>query len=99
MVGVIVRHRVNDYEAWKSAFDEHGAVRRQHGALGHRLYRAGDDPNQVIIVNLFRDAAGAQAFAADPSLPEVMQRAGVADHPDIWFCDEVEVADYTVAVG
>jgi len=99
MVAVIVRHRVRDYQAWKPVFDEHGEVRRRHGALGHRLYQLSGDANDVVIVNLFRDAAGAQAFAADPSLPEVMQRAGVEGHPDISFCEEIEVADYTVPVG
>ena len=99
MVAVIVRHRVRDYDAWKPVFDEHGAVRRKHGALGHQLYRASDDPNQLVIVNLFRDAAGARAFAADPSLPEVMQRAGVDGPPDIAFCEQLEVVDYPVTVG
>lgn len=99
MVGVIVRHRVKDYDAWKPVFDEHGAVRRKHGALGHQIYRVSDDPNALVIVNLFRDAAGAQAFAADPSLPEAMQRGGVDGPPDIAFCERIEVVDYPVAVG
>lgn len=99
MVAVIVRHRVRDFDAWKPVFDEHGAVRRRHGALGHQLYRVSGDPHEVVVVNLFRDAAGAQAFSTDPSLPEVMHRAGVEGAPDIRICEQAEVADYTVAVG
>ena len=99
MVAVIVRHRVKDYDAWKPVFDEHGAVRRRHGALGHQVYRLADDANTVIIVNTFRDAAGARAFAADPSLPEAMQRAGVDGPPDIAFGEQVESVDYPLAVG
>jgi len=99
MVAVIVRHRVKDYDTWKPAFDEHGAVRREHGALGHRLYRSSADASEQIIVNLFGDAAAAQAFLDDPSLPEVMQRAGVDGAPEIHVCEQVEVVDYPVAVG
>src|SRR5439155_16045997 len=39
---VIVQHHVQDYERWKPVFDEHGAVRRQHGATGHRIHRSLD---------------------------------------------------------
>lgn len=99
MVAVIVRHRVRDYEAWKPIFDEHGAVRRRHGALGHRLYRVAGDPDEQVIVNLFQDAEGAQAFLADPSLREVMQRAGVEGQPDVLVCDRTESVDYPVAVA
>jgi len=99
MVAVIVRHKVNDFDAWKQVFDEHGAVRRSHGALGHQLYRGATDPQEVVIVNTFKDAAGAQAFMSDPSLPEAMQRAGVADQPDIYLTEQVEVVDYPVTVG
>jgi len=99
MVAVIVRHQVKDYDAWKPVFDEHAQVRRQHGAAGHQLYRVSDDPNQLVIVTLFEDAAGARAFAADPSLPEAMQRGGVEGAPDIAFAEHVEAVDYPVTVG
>jgi quinol monooxygenase YgiN len=99
MVAVIVRHRVRDFDAWKAVFDEHGAVRRSHGALGHRLYRVAGDPQDVVIVNTFRDAAGAQAFMNDPSLPEAMQRAGVEGAPQITVAEQAEIVDYPVAVG
>ena len=99
MVAVIVRHKVSDFDAWKAVFDEHGTVRRRYGALGHQLYRATADAHQVIIVNQFRDAAGAQAFLDDPSLGEAMARAGVVDAPDLYLTEQVEVVDYPVTVG
>ena len=98
MVAVIVRHRVRDFDAWKAVFDEHGAVRRGHGAIDHRLYRVAGDPKDVVIVNTFRDAAGAQAFMDDPSLPEVMHRAGVEGAPQITVVEQAEIVDYSVAV-
>jgi quinol monooxygenase YgiN len=97
MVAVIVRHRVKDYDTWKPFFDEHADVRRRHGAVGHELYRL-NDPNEIIIVNHFNDAAAAQAFMADPSLPEVMQRAGVEGAPDVALGEQAEAVEYPLAV-
>jgi hypothetical protein len=47
-----------------------------------------------VIVNEFSTLEGARAFAADPSLPSVMQRAGVDGPPQVWLCDEVESETY-----
>jgi hypothetical protein len=36
------------------------------------------------------DLTRAKQFAESANLREAMGRAGVADQPDIYFCDEVE---------
>ena len=97
MVAVIVRHQVRDYAAWKPIFDEHGEVRRRHGATGHRLYRVAGSPTDLIIVNQFPSIEQAQAALDDPSLREAMARAGVEGTPDITIVDEVEVLSYEPA--
>lgn len=91
---VHVQHRVESYDAWRPLFDEHRRVREQHGATGHRLYKVADDPNNIVIVNEFESAEGAKAFAADPSLREIMGRAGVMGPPQVLFLDEPEVLSY-----
>lgn len=93
-VNVVVSHHVTDFEAWKVVFKEHEAVRREHGAEGHALYRSIDDPGRVVIVNRFRDEAGARAFLGDPSLAAAMKRAGVDGPPEIHVCREVEDTAY-----
>ena len=97
MIHIIVQHTVRDYDAWKSVFDEHEAVRRQHGATGHTLYRSADDPNEVTIVNQFPSREQADAFAADPSLPEAMERGGVTGKPRVTVVRDSEVVDYRQA--
>src|SRR5438045_3181459 len=99
MVAVIVRHRVKDYEAWKPLFDEHGEVRRRYGGTGHEIYRVSGDPLDLIIVNLFKDEAGAKGFMADLSLPEVMSRGGVASEPEITVCEQADATAYSLAVA
>jgi heme-degrading monooxygenase HmoA len=91
---VMVQHTVRDYDAWKAVFDEHGDVRRRHGASGHELYRGDADPNEITIVNHFPSKEHAEAFAADPSLKEAMERGGVISEPRISWAQEVEAVHY-----
>jgi len=95
MVTLVVFHHVRDYDAWKPVFDEHEAVRRSHGALEHRVYRGVDDPNRVIVHNDFPSEDPARAFMADPSLPAVMERAGVTDEPWLGLVEQLEQKRYT----
>ena len=46
MAKAIVQHHVVDYDRWYPVFTEHEAVRRQHGATGHSIYRAVADPTR-----------------------------------------------------
>jgi heme-degrading monooxygenase HmoA len=91
---IIVQHKVRDYDAWKPVFDEHGDVRRRHGATGHELYRGLHDPNEVTVVNHFASREQAEAFAADPSLKAAMERGGVISEPRITWARETEAVDY-----
>ena len=91
---IIVQHTVRDYDAWKAVFDEHQAVRTRHGATAHELYRGLEDPNEVTVVNQFPSLEQAQAFAADPSLREAMERGGVISEPRITWAAEAEAVDY-----
>jgi hypothetical protein len=94
MAKVIVQHHVTDYDRWLPVFAEHAAVRRAHGATGHSIYRVATDQNTIVIVNDFATMDGARAFTQDPSLPEVMHRAGVDGPPQIWIVDEAEAQRY-----
>ena len=94
MTKVIVQHHVVDYDRWYPVFTEHEGVRRRHGATAHSINREATDPNSVVIVNEFATLEGAKAFAQDPSLPEVMQRAGVDGAPQIWMVNEAESKRY-----
>jgi quinol monooxygenase YgiN len=82
-VTLVVHHKVRDYATWKPVFDEHEGVRRGHGAIEHRLYRALDNPNALVIHNDFPSIEAAEAFGKDPSLPDAMERGGVEGEPSI----------------
>ena len=94
MVILVVHHRVADYDAWKAVFDEHEPVRRSHGEIEHRVYRDLKDPNRVVVHNDFPSADAAQGFLEDPSLREVMSRAGVEGEPGVSFIERVDRKEY-----
>jgi heme-degrading monooxygenase HmoA len=90
MPSMLVRHKVHDYARWKTIFDEHGATRQASGSRGGRLFRNADDPNEVVAIFEWDDLEKARQLAQSDDLRETMQRAGVADRPDVYFLEEVE---------
>jgi hypothetical protein len=80
---LIVRHPVKDFAAWKTVYDEVGALRDQHGCTDERVLHAPDDVNDVLAIHEFPSVARAEAFASDPALKAAMERAGVAGPPRI----------------
>lgn len=91
MTTLAVRHTVQDFGVWKAAFDAHAPARRTHGATGHRVLRDGHD---VLVLIDFDTQEQAGAFTADPSLKEVMAKAGVTSTPDITVREETEGLRY-----
>ena len=90
-----VAHRVADFDRWKPVFDEHGAGRKAHGAVGHRVLRRSDDSNTVTVLTEYGDRSQAEAFLADPSLRAAMGRAGVEGVPEITFWEVEEEVGYS----
>jgi heme-degrading monooxygenase HmoA len=88
---LLVRHKVEDYERWKPVFDhDHGATREQWGSKGGRILCNADDPKELVILLEWDSLENARQFAKADELREAMQRAGVADQPDVYFLEEIE---------
>ena len=85
MTRMFVRHKVNDYAAWRKAYDDFD--RQSLGATAHAVYQNPDDPNDVTVTHDFDTPATAKAFADSNELRTVMGQAGVVGQPDIWFAD------------
>ena len=94
---LIVHHRVRDFDAWKSAFDQNASVRARYGCTGHTIYRSADDPNDVRIFTEWPSREKAEQYTRDPSLPEAMQRGGVIGEPHITFAEEAEITTYATS--
>lgn len=89
MTRMFVRHRVNDYAAWRKVYDEFTPTRVRMGVKDHAVYQAADDANAITVWHDFDTLEAARAFANSDELREAMGRAGVAGEPDIWFTNPV----------
>lgn len=93
MAYVLIRHEVDDYDEWKTAFDDHASTREQRGSRGGRLFRRADDPNHVVILFEWDSLENARAFTDSDDLRETMAEAGVSGEPQILFMEELEEFD------
>lgn len=90
MVRLFVRHPVNDYGAWRKAYDDFDQERRSMGVVGHAVFQSVDDANDVTAWHDFETSQKAKAFVSSERLKSVMQAAGVAGTPTIWFATEAQ---------
>ena len=82
---LLVRAKVQNFEAWKKAYDAHLPVRQEYGLGEEHLLREADDPNDVVLLFKASTLDRARAFMADPSVVEVIQKSGVVGKPEIHF--------------
>ncbi len=45
---MFIRHKVKDYDKWKSVFDEHGSFRKANGSRGGWLMRNADARTRLL---------------------------------------------------
>jgi hypothetical protein len=80
---LVVRHKVEDYAAWRKVYEDLEPLRVQHGCTAKRIWQLADNPNDVLVTHDFPSAEDAGKFAGDPGLKAGMARAGVAGPPQI----------------
>ena len=85
MASIYVRHTVEDYAAWKAAFDENRTTRQAAGGRGGVVYRDADNPNQITTILEWDNLDNARRFAQSDELREAMKEAGVTSQPDVRF--------------
>lgn len=91
MAWIHVRHQVDDYSTWKSAFDQTEAYKRDHGWKHSQLFSVGGDRTDVLVMEEFETLDQARSFLDSPFLLEAMSSAGVSSAPEILLVDELEV--------
>ena len=84
---VIIHHKVQDYEAWSPAFDDHEAVRNAAGLTNARVYRLAEDANNLVVILDMADRRRAEEFAASDDLRSRMRDAGVIGRPEIHYVE------------
>jgi hypothetical protein len=92
--GIIVRHRVKNYDSWREKYRDFDGFLRESGIVGYAISREFDDPNNVIVYHQARDVADLRAFVGSVELEDTMQHADVIGEPDIRFIQVVDFAKY-----
>ena len=82
---ILIRHKVRDFNTWKTGYDAHQPKRKEAGLTESYLLRGADDPNEVVMLFEAEDLNRAKAFAASAELRDKMQEVGVVDKPDVYF--------------
>ncbi len=77
----IAKHKVKNYEKWKTSYDAHDSLRLANGLHSYVIGRSPTDSNMILVVVKADDPAKAKAFAKDPSLKQAMQKGGVTGTP------------------
>jgi len=93
MPHILIRHKVNDYAAWKPFFDNHSATRASYGSQGARVFRNADDASEVIMLVAVDDLDRARELLGSDDLREKMAEAGVSDQPDVYLLDHEETVE------
>ncbi len=94
LAGVIVRHRVEDYDTWRAVYDSFDAARTRAGIGGHAVSRDLENPSRVIVYHQADEVATLREFMKSPELREAMQKAGVTGATDIQFVETTELVEY-----
>jgi quinol monooxygenase YgiN len=80
---LLVRHRVQDYGAWRAVYESVEGLRQQHGCTGANVMVDPGDKQDVFVLHQFPTVDQAQAFAGSSELRDAMGRAGVVGPPRI----------------
>ena len=91
---VLVIHRVEDFDKWKSVYDEDGATRKSKGSKGSHLLRNTNDLNHLVVMTEWDNLESAKNFAESEDLSKTMQKAGVVGRPAVFYLEEIEKTDY-----
>jgi heme-degrading monooxygenase HmoA len=94
MTYLLVIHKVEDYEKWKSAYDEYDAMRKTYGSKGAFVFHNSKDPNHIVIMIEWENMEKAKEFAESEDLKISMQKAGVIGQPAVYYLEEIERTPY-----
>jgi hypothetical protein len=89
-VAVIIVHKVENWDKWKAAFDDHAGARKDAGVVGHQINRGVDDANMVAVYMPGSDGDRLKALLVGDDIKAKMQEAGVAGPPMVSFMTPVE---------
>jgi len=72
---VLTRCRVDDFDTWRPKFDAFAST--QPALLSYRVWQGADDPNLLLLMEMWESREAADALLSHPQLEELMAADGV----------------------
>ncbi len=88
MVYVIAQLKLENYDKWKSIFDERASIRKEAGSKEARLFRNSNDDNEAMILFEWDTMENAKEYLESEALRKALKEVGVTY--TITYLDEVE---------
>ncbi len=87
MAFILVRHKVTNFEAWETAYDDHRDARQLAGLTELHLLRNRVDPNDIVVLFQTDNPERTRAFIWSDDLRKIMHEAGVIGTPEMLELD------------
>ena len=82
---LLIRHKVADFDGWKSGYDAHAVARQQAGLTEKYFLRSIADRNEILLFYEVANLDAAKRFVESSDLRVAMQKGGVIDQPDFYL--------------
>ncbi|MGZ7160961.1 MAG: antibiotic biosynthesis monooxygenase [Methanobacterium sp.] len=86
---MLIIHKVEDYDKWRTVFDENETSRRNNGSKGAHVFRNADNPNEIVILFEWDNVDNARKFFESSKLSKRIQNAGIIAEPEIHFMEGI----------
>ncbi|WP_227380123.1 putative quinol monooxygenase [Haladaptatus halobius] len=83
MTYLLGKASVEDFKAWKSAFERFDSFRTDHGQQGYQVFQSVDDPTEIVVLFEWADDEDPRAFFASEEMRERLAEAGVKGRPEM----------------
>ncbi len=82
---MIIRHHVEDFDAWLAGYDAADELQRSNGIIGHAANRSLDDPSLVLVYHQAESFETLRSFLRSDDLRAAMKEAGATSEPEVTF--------------
>ncbi|WP_232703603.1 antibiotic biosynthesis monooxygenase [Halobacterium wangiae] len=84
------KSEVEDFDEWKSNFEDNDSFRSEHGQQGFQVFQSVDDPNETVVLFEWDDAENARDLFQSDEMRERLVAAGLKGEPDLTFLERVD---------
>jgi quinol monooxygenase YgiN len=78
-MNIIIKRKLNDYDAWKKVVSELDGLRKQYGSKGMTVHRNAKDPNEVYLILEWDDGKPYTNYLELPEVKKALADTGTTE--------------------